>query len=236
MPDEDELLRGALGPGKECPPLEQLLTVTAASDLARHLETCAYCRTELALLQRFSSDELDEAEREPVRIVTERLRSPGRPAEAHTREPWWRTFWRMPWVAPAVLAAAATALLLTFGISWRHGAPELLAPGAGQEILRSGAIALAAPVGDLKELPAEFRWEAVPGAVKYHVRLMEVDRTEVWSADSADNRMPVPGEARSLIVPHKTLLWDVTALDAQTRSIAQSAASRFRFLQNPNNR
>ena len=46
--------------------------------------------------------------------------------------------------------------------------------------LRSGNFAVLSPVGDVQERPAEIRWERVQSVASYQVRLLEVDRSEVW--------------------------------------------------------
>jgi hypothetical protein len=100
------------------------------------------------------------------------------------------------------------------------------------EILRSSSIAILNPVGDLQEKPGEIRWEEAPNATRYQVRIMEVDRTELWTGETMGTRIEVPATVENLIVPFKTLLVQVGAFDATGAKIAESEPVRFRFLQN----
>ena len=60
---------------------------------------------------------------------------------------------------------------------------------------------------------------------------MEVDRGELWSAETTATQIDLPPVAENLIVPAKTLLIQVTALDAAGSRIAESESVRFRLLQ-----
>src|ERR1700686_3627795 len=102
---EHELFRAALGPGKNCPPVEELarLIDDPSAKVAEHVHSCAYCRNELHLLQTFLSAETREEDTEAVRFVSEQLRL--RSEEIFERpevvpapsEPWWRTLFALPW-------------------------------------------------------------------------------------------------------------------------------------------
>jgi hypothetical protein len=246
MPNRDSAenneLRAALGAGRDCPPIEQLeqwlaKSGTVSPDMSRHIETCAYCKTELALLRDFQSGALRESEAAPVRIITERLRArssailPARP-EAQLRDSWWRAFWTVRWLTPAALAAAAVLIFIAVDVQWRNSAPALHAPAApDQEVMRSGAITVVSPRGDVQQTPAQVRWQPIRGAVKYRVRLMEVDHSELWSAETTEEHIDLPGEAREHIVPLKTLLWEVSGLDSSGRVVAESNSIAFRLLQ-----
>ncbi len=242
---ERDLFRDALGPGPDCPPvqaLERLLNAgTQAAPpaaLAQHVEACAHCRTELDLLRSFQSAEVRPDEERAVREVTERLRSRskeifGGPV-APTRQPWWKT-----WLSPrsyrtATLAFAAAVGILAVGMQLRHSGPPALGPvtGSGEEVLRSNAIAIVAPAGDLQKAPERIQWRAAAGAVKYVVRLLEVDRTEMWQAETVGNSIALPSGVQARIVPAKTILCQVRAFDASGRMVAESELVRFRLLQN----
>jgi len=106
----------------------------------------------------------------------------------------------------------------------------------GQEILRSGGFALLSPVGDLQAQPGEIRWEKVPNAANYLVRVLEVDGNEMWKAETAENHIDLPSAIRSRIVPAKTLLCEVSALDASGKKIGETGQVRFRLLQHSDSR
>jgi hypothetical protein len=230
---EREALRAALGPGNDCPPIEQLEALvdhpaSALPALAQHVESCTYCKTEVSLLRRFQSGDLDEPEQEPVRQITERLRA--QPVTV-SRQPWWKTIWTVRWLSPAALAMAAVLIFLAVGLQWRTSQPGLHAP-TGQEVLRSNAISVIAPSGDLQQIPNEIRWQSAAAAVRYEVRLMEVDYTNLWKADTVETRIELPSQVRAQILPAKTLLCQVTAFDGSGHIVAESNIVRFRLLQN----
>src|SRR6202035_4177407 len=89
---EAEILAAALGPTAQCPSLEVLARLrdneSISPESARHLESCAYCRSELLLLQAFEagatedSDELREVTR---RLHNMRLPAASRPTAATSR-------------------------------------------------------------------------------------------------------------------------------------------------------
>jgi hypothetical protein len=58
---------------------------------------------------------------------------------------------------------------------------------------------------------------------------MEVDRRELWSTETAATDVDLPESVRALIVPAKTLQWQVTAYDASNSPIAESSLERFRL-------
>jgi hypothetical protein len=97
------------------------------------------------------------------------------------------------------------------------------------EVTRSLVIAVRSPVGDLAEPPRRFEWLAVDRAVRYRVRVMEVDHREVWSSVTPAAEVDLPPAVRSSIGPGRTLLWEVTAYDASGAAIAESGAQSFRI-------
>src|SRR5262249_23029096 len=117
-------------------------------------------------------------------------------------------------------------------IQVRQAGQPPLNPATGTEVLRSHAISILSPIGDLRERPTEIRWEAAPNAVRYVVRIMEVDRVELWNSEATTSRIVLPDSVRTLIIPAKTLLIQVAAFDAAGSKIAESEIGRFRLLQN----
>ena len=116
-------------------------------------------------------------------------------------------------------------------VQLRHAPPKLHPPDPNHETLRSGAIQVLAPSGDVQSIPDEIRWEATAGAAQYQIRLLEVDGTELWKTDTAANTIAVPPAVRQRIVPLKTLVLEIAALDGSGRRLAHSGTIRFRLLQ-----
>ena len=100
----------------------------------------------------------------------------------------------------------------------------------GDEVTRSLAVTVRGPVGDQVESPQRFEWLAVDGAVRYRVRLMEVDRRELWSTSTSALAVDLPPPIRTSIAPGRTLLWDVTAYDAAGAAIAESGTQSFKVV------
>ena len=236
---ERDVLRQALTAGSDCPPIEKLELLLEAApppDLARHVESCPHCRTELDLLRVFRTAPRDEGETDAVRRIAARLQSPI-PEVAHARpdvrEPWWKAIFATRWLSPVAIAAACALIAIAVGIQVRHGsAPGLSTPGAAEsEVLRSGSFNVIAPLGDTAEVPQTIRWQAVPDAVRYEVRLLEVDRHELWKTTTTLPQAEIPTPLQAAIVPAKTLLLRVTAFDGSGRKLAESEPAKFRLLQ-----
>jgi len=246
MPDNNrfkcDALRAALGPGEDCPPFEELERLLGSqhdtlplASVAEHVQTCAYCRTEMHLLQTFQSGEVHESDAADIRQITQRLEK--RSAEIFAqpdpavREPWWKQLLTWRRTAPIATAFAGICLVVAISVQLRRSGPPALHPPAesAPEVMRSGTLAILEPSGDQPEAPKEIRWQPVPGAMKYAVRLLEVDRTELWKADTTLDRIPLPPAARARIVPAKSLFAQVSAFDASGRKLAESELVRFRL-------
>jgi hypothetical protein len=237
---ERDLFREALKPAKDCPrveDLEALLDRRAPEELARHVEHCAHCEAELEMLRSFHSNDVPTRDVAAVRAITERLAANSSEIFGRTAaEPWWKRLFPAQWFTGAWLrpmALAAAGLLIAGGIAIQvrqDGMPPLRPlTDPGKEVFRSSTIAVLAPLGDVAEAPLEIQWEAAPAAARYQVRLLEVDRTELWHSDVSATNATIPPEVRAQIIPLKTLLCEVTAFDSAGRKIAQSELVRFRF-------
>lgn len=250
LPSETEILRTAFGPGKECLKLDQLALLAdetaPPASLAQHVKSCAYCQTELHLFRTFQA-ETEGVDEKSVHLVTQQLRTRQLqetsgaamlpPRFAEERAPWWRSVFTVRWLVPASLALAALLLVAAGTIYFRQGKqPELQATNRGPEVFRSASFAVVSPVGDLQKLPGEIRWEPVQQATKYQVRLLEVDRTEVWKAETTGDHIDLPAAVRARIVPAKTLFWEITAFNSSGNRIGETGLVRFRFSQNPGSR
>jgi hypothetical protein len=244
---EADLLAAALGPTAECLSLETLtgLRESDATSLeaARHLESCAYCRTELQLLRAFEAGATDDSDK--LREVTRRLqnmRLPAAPmATAATRRPaevrrrrWDFSFAFRPLAMGSAAAAGLLLVAATFMALHQAGRPILMAGNVnGPGVFRSLSFAVLSPVGDLPMQPSEVRWESVAQATSYQVRLLEVDQTEAWKAQTSQNLIELPPAIRARIVPSKTLFFEVTAFDSAGNKVGETGLARFRLLPKP---
>jgi hypothetical protein len=238
---DDELYGAALGRTSDCPPLEELellLDEAVPSPLKQHVNGCSHCQTELQMLRSFTAGDVAAHEQPAVDSIVARLQSRSAEITAPRHyvpecQSWWRQLLATRWLTPVAATAAVALVVAGVAVELRQGRQPLLDTAThGTEVLRSASISILSPSGDLQEAPSEIRWEAAPNAVRYRIRLMEVDRAELWSAETPTPRIDLPPGARSLIVPAKTLLIQVVAFDAAGAKIAESEAVRFRFLQN----
>ena len=188
---------------KDCLPLEVLERMmdntSRDAKAAAHLAGCAHCQTELAMLKNFEQSTPSADEGAAVAWIAAQLeRQQNAPAAQQkvARVPFWRTMFRVPYMA----GAAALAAVLIFGISLYHGnsdGPGKINPGLGNGQFRSGAIHLVSPITDQNSVPAEFRWDAVQGASSYRVELKDVAGITLASAKSAQNVLPVTPEMKA---------------------------------------
>ncbi len=158
---------------KDCLPLEvleQMMDNTSRdAKAAAHLAGCAHCQTELAMLKSFEQSTPTAEEGAAVAWIAAQLERQQNASVAQqkiAKVPFWRTMFRVPYLA----GAAALAAVLIFGISLYHGnsdGPGRINPGLGNGQFRSGAIHLVSPITEQNIAPAEFRWDAVQGASSY---------------------------------------------------------------------
>ena len=237
---ESELFQNAFGPGKDCPPIEELESLTAGAnartDLAEHVRACAYCQTELHLLKTFQAEgpgEMSPEARKTAALLQKRSQKILHPSgSAEARVPWWKAPFIIRRFAQASLALATLLVVAGIAIHFRTTIqPSLNGPSRiGQDVLRSGAFNVISPSGDLNEAPAEIRWEKVPNAATYQVHLLEVDRNELWKAETKDDHIVLPASIRSRIVPAKTLFCQIDAYDSSGSKVGETGLVRFRLL------
>ncbi|HEV8491540.1 MAG TPA: hypothetical protein VGR76_04685 [Candidatus Angelobacter sp.] len=218
----------------ECLPLEVLERMTenasADSKAAAHLAGCAHCQTELAMLKNFEQATPSADEGAAVAWIAaqlERRQSAPVAQQKIARVPFWRTMFRVPYLA----GAAALAAVLIFGISLYHGnsdGPGRINPGLGNGQFRSGAIHLVSPITDQNTAPTEFRWDAVQGASSYTVELKDVAGITLATANSTQNTLSVTPEMKANMISGKPLKWQVTAKDANGKEIANSSGGEFK--------
>jgi hypothetical protein len=232
------MLRAALGPSPQCLSVEELQqlasdSAAASADRAAHVKSCAYCQTELQLLQTFEAGGEDVSEE--VRRVTEQVRQRTKPIVAQpvsSQVPWWRAIFATPRLAQASLAMAAVLVVAGVVLQFRstHRTPLNETSPSGQEVFRSGGFSVLTPVGDLQERPQEIRWERVPQAARYRIRVLEVDQSEVWKAETTDDHIDLPSSVHERIVPAKTLFCEVSAFDSSGNKIGETGLVRFRLI------
>ena len=236
---EREILKSALRPGPDCLSLEQLgryadgaLAGDEQAAAAAHLRQCLNCQAELALLQAVTSSAVRDGDADVVRDGVKRLDA--RAAEIFGADRAAPSASRRSFASRMVpVAAVAAVLLIATGVLYLSSRQRPELPGSvttAGETTRSLAITVRGPSGDQIDAPRRLEWIAVNGAVRYRVRLMEVDRREVWSASTSTAGIELPDSARTSMAPGRTLLWDVTAYDASGAAIAESGSQSFRFV------
>ena len=238
-----DILRSALGPTDECPTIEELESLSSGDSIATsrwsgHVHVCGFCQTEMYLLQTFLVERPREASQNASNaaeiLATKRKEIFTRAFPAPKGTPWWKSAFTVRRIAQASVAAALVLLLLGAVFFFRSTAPQPQLETRNQnapEVLRSAGFSIVSPSGDVGERPIEIRWEQVPGAASYQVRLLEVDRSELWKASTKDSRIELPEAIRARIVPAKTLFADVKALDSSGNQIASTELVRFRLVQ-----
>lgn len=220
---------------KECLPLETLErmmdTPSRDAKAAAHLAGCAHCQTELAMLKNFELSTPSADEGAAVAWIAAQLeRQQNAPVAQQkvARVPFWRTMFRVPYMA----GAAALAAVLIFGFSLYHGnsdGPGRINPGLGSGNFRSGSIHLVSPITEQSAPPAEFRWDAVQGASSYTVELKDVAGVTLATAKTTQNVLTLTPELKANMVSGKPLKWKVTALDASGNTVADSSGGSFKI-------
>jgi len=238
----EDILRRALGPTEDCPSIEELESLASGEAIATgrwtgHLQVCGYCRTELHLLQTFLAekprDATESAEQTAELLEKKRKEIFKQAFPAPVTAPWWKSAFTMRRIAQASFAAAAILLVVGAVLFFRSttAQPQLEARNQnGPEVLRSNTFKVVSPSGDLQQRPKEIRWERVPQAAVYQVRLLEVDRSELWEVSTPRDRIELPAAVQDKIVPAKTLFAEITALDSDGNRLASTGLVRFRVV------
>ena len=242
QPSIADVFRTALAPSENCPPIEELECCTGGKQappaaVAEHVKSCAYCQTELHLLQSFLADDAVQTsdERKAAELLLQRPpAAPPKTIAVETRIPWWKAAFGMRGMAQAALAMAVVLMVAGVVIRYRTtNLPPALNQGSqtGQQVFRSGSFNMMSATGDLQERPTEIRWEKVRNAVNYQVRLLEVDRNELWSTTTKEDHVELPSPVQARIVPAKTLFWQIEAFDSSGSKVGDTGLLRFRLLQ-----
>lgn len=231
-------LKTALAKKQDCLSLQELEQLVAAPlQQHPHLATCPRCQAEIAMLREFEENAPLPGEGAAVAWISsnlerrlDQIKNPARAARATSTSPAWfaRLFsgggakWLMPVAALAVIAAVSVLVLRT------SKQPDLNAKlGTGPTIYRSQEVEIVSPVGDISQPPKDLQWKAFPGAAKYKIDVMEVDREPLWSISTNYISLTIPAATRAKMLPGKPVLWQVTALDSQERTLAVSQVKKF---------
>jgi hypothetical protein len=234
------ILRQALQATPDCLAPEQLEKLAAdAAQKHPHVSQCLRCQSELTLLKAFESEEQLPDEGAAVAWIGARMerqldqiKQSGRSRAAvnSTAASSWlhRLFgggsvrWLVPATAVLVVAVAGAVLL------HRPQEPVLQADaGNGPTVYRSQELQLVGPSGEVGEAPKTLQWKTFPGATTYKASVMEVDETPLWAGDTHDLVLTIPDAVRAKMLAGKTVLWRVTALDGEGRTLATSQVQRF---------
>ena len=235
-----KMWQAAASATEECLPLEVLERMTESSSAdakaAAHLAECAHCQTELSMLKSFeasvpSAEEgaavawiAAQLERKQVQQKTVQQQMAQQKA---ARPSFWRTMFKMPYLAGAGALAAVLILAVSLFNGRNLNNPSLHGP-TGPEIYRSDVVKLVAPIGEMAQAPAEFRWEAVKGAASYSIELTDVLGSVLMSEKSTQATLPLTLAMKAQMSPGKPLKWKVIALDATGKEIAHSNAENFK--------
>jgi hypothetical protein len=223
-------LSSDLQPTPDCISLERLGTELTPTERS-HVDTCARCQAELALWQAFNEPSRDEVETEAVDSIVARLHRSRVISRGSAPPPLAQRFQRTH-VRRLLGVAAVIMVAATLGYVVWDREPALL-PQAGEQVYRTASIDIVSPSGDVAGPPTELMWVDSPAAARYDVRVLEVDGTVVWRATSLSPRVDLPDDVRARIVPGRTLIWDVVALDESGRTVAESGPQRFRVAVTP---
>jgi hypothetical protein len=219
----------AVDAGPDCPSLEELLANLQrdAQDRSRlqteaHVTGCAHCQAEVAMFREFEAPDNRPAEQKSIDSIVSQLRR----ESPFKRESWWTRFLQVKVWAPALVAVAASMVLLT--VNNGHHSPTISDMPEASPV-RSLDVHGMNPNGDLASPPHDLQWTPVSGAARYRVTVLEVDQTELWSTTVSAPPVLLPASVAKQIVPLKTLQWMVEALDEKGAPMAKSSIHSFRL-------
>lgn len=228
-----KIWQDAVSATSDCPGVEVLEKVMegapADPKAQQHVVTCPHCQSEIALLRNFLEAEPAEGEGAAVAWIAAQLAKNQQPASAQKSAPvipFWRSMFRLPYMAAAAALFVALGLGISFYINQDAGKPSInheigIGPYRGDIHL----------TGEFTEAPEQLSWDAVKGASNYLVEVTEtdIDHTLVWRGQSSENSITVTPELKAKMRPGKPLDWKVTALDASGKELAHGEG-RFRVM------
>ena len=179
-----QFLRSSLGKTAECLPVETLAAMAehvpaagADTPARAHVERCAYCRNEMAMLVEFQSATPRPEEAASVAWIEGELeRRAAATPQAKPADGFWASV--SAWISRAfpsrswqmIPVAAALLFVVAGGMYLRQGSEGLRPPAGGEPVWRSLRFSGVAPVGDVTAAPTELHWDGVRGANKYLAR------------------------------------------------------------------
>lgn len=220
-------LKTQLQAGDGCLSIERLGEPLTAAERA-HVDGCARCEAELALWQQFNEAVPAPDEGAAVRWITSELRRRLQPARTEGAGARWHKVFQTVSLRPALGLAAAAALAVVVISSVARDPEPAVGETSGEQVYRSAAVRVIAPTGDLDRVPSVLEWTPFPDVSRYDVELLEVDRTRLWRTTTREPRVALPKSVIDKIVPGKTLLWEVAALDGSGKVLGTSGPQRFR--------
>lgn len=225
-----QALEDAVRPTAQCLPTERLGDVHTPDEL-EHINECARCQAEVALWEAFSGVATPAAEKAAVEWVVADVR---RRRVAQISSGWRRTAWTAAAASgimrPARLLAAVATVFLAVSVgyvAWNRERRALNPQPPGQ-VYRDAGLSTIAPIGDVRAAPTELAWKGIDAADRYEVLVLEVDGTILWRGSAAVSRIALPRSLIAQIVPGKTVVWKVSALNGSGTVIAVSATQKFR--------
>lgn len=219
-------LERSLQPTRDCIPIEQFGSPLTGAN-RDHLAVCTRCQAEFALWQAFSDSKPQPDEDAAVRWVTAELRQ--RTAQQATGGPVSAGRWR-PRVHTRTYMTAAASLLLAAAVGYTLWDPEphVDEVAVSEQTYRTARVQVLTPSGELAAAPTELKWVTVDGAVRYDVRVLEVDGTQIWNSSTPDTLIALPAAIVEQFVAGKTIVWDVTARNRAGDPVAVSGRHQFR--------
>lgn len=204
----------------------------------RHLRQCDRCSVEWQYLKCFEAAEPQDVRTEDVVAIENQLRAQtkafladrfktnARDTEARNvsayQERGYRT--RGTW---KLVALAASAVLVVGLAYYAKRTPQLPgASGPDAYLVRGRPIELVSPLGALSDRPRYLSWKPIPGAIRYTVRITEVDATPVWSETVSTEKAFLPTDISANFVRMKTYYWFV---EAQTEAGTLARSDRGSF-------
>jgi hypothetical protein len=239
--NEQAVLKAAFGRTPACLPLELLeavlegtLSGDSVTGAKRHLDSCSYCRSELALFEDFQSAKpTSKTETEQLAWMRRELdsRFDGFPSSTSPEVNWGSRLlsflaeYLWSWRSFAGVAAVAATMLVVIQVQNRPS--EMAAPTKSAEVFRSPDFSNLAPAGSVAAVPDKLSWNPVTNAALYRVRILTVDESEIWRGETATSRVNLTPELRANFSPGRHFLWQVTASDPTGKKLAQSNLQEF---------